>query len=524
MEYFEIDQDNNTKKKKDKQKNSKLNRISLLHLLILFSLLSILLFLFLDFIFPKGLQEKKDEKKEENPNIDSNYFSLIKSLETNPHYHTEFLIDLLSNNNKIDFNNFERNLKITVQIIYSIINNEKENEDAYIILSSIYGAFLADSMGSFCEFKQFNKKNHLEIFSKNTGYVFRPGQVTDDSEMAMSQAYAIMDNGNIEELNENLIYYYYLIWYNSHPLDIGITTRNALNILKLDENNNIKNLLFTEKIKHQIERKNSGSLANGLLMRISPILCWFYMINKKYIKETLKSENSVKYYELYYKILKNVEKDSQLTHPNRENAVSGAIFIFMGLCAMERIYSGKQILNMLEILFNDNNFEINNEEKILKNHFINIISDIKKEDFIEDIYFGNLSNLMGYYLHSFKLTLYYLYKFDEMCQKNHKKDIYNKIIFSICDFGGDTDTNAAIVGMILGPLIGINNFDKKYLDIFLNFYSKNRVIYTNAFIYYYAMHLIQNSSDNNHNYNKNFGEKINFNYFKMIYNFLYKNI
>ena len=208
MEYFEIDQDNNTKKKKDKQKNSKLNRISLLHLLILFSLLSILFFLFLDFIFPKGLQEKKDEKKEENPNIDSNYFSLIKSLETNPHYHTEFLIDLLSNNNKIDFNNFERNLKITVQIIYSIINNEKENEDAYIILSSIYGAFLADSMGSFCEFKQFNKKNHLEIFSKNSGYVFKPGQVTDDSEMAMSQAYAIMDNGNIEELNENLIYYY----------------------------------------------------------------------------------------------------------------------------------------------------------------------------------------------------------------------------------------------------------------------------------------------------------------------------
>ena len=521
MEYFEIETDDK-KKKRVKQKNFKFNRIRFIHLLILFSFLSILFFLFLNFIFPKGSKESKGELNEENPNKDSNDFSLLQSLETNPHYHTEFIMNLLSNYNKIDFNNFERNLKITVQKIYSIINNEKENEDAYIILSSIYGAFLADSMGSFCEFKSFNKNNHLEIFSKNRGHIFKPGQVTDDSEMAMSQAYAIMDNGDIEELNENLIYYYYLIWYNSHPLDIGMTTRNALNILKLDENNNIKNVLFTEKVKHQIERKNSNSLANGLLMRISPILCWFYMINKKYIKEILNSKNSAKYYELYLKIVKQVEKDSQLTHPNRENAVSGAIFIFMGLCAMERSYSGKQILDMLEILFNDKNFEINNEEKILKNHFINIISDIKKEDFNEDIYFGNLSDLMGYYLHAFKLTLYYLYKFDEMSQKHNIKEIYNKIIFSICDFGGDTDTNAAIVGMILGPLIGIHNFDHKYLDIFLNFYSKSRVIYTNAFMYHYAMYLIQASADNNHN--KNFGEKIKFNFFKMIYNFLYKNI
>ena len=51
----------------------------------------------------------------------------------------------------------------------------------------------------------------------------------------MSQAYAIMDNENINELNENLIYYYYLIWYNSHPLDIGITTRKALSMVKLDK-------------------------------------------------------------------------------------------------------------------------------------------------------------------------------------------------------------------------------------------------------------------------------------------------
>ena len=378
-------------------------------------------------------------------------------------------------------------------------------------------------MGSFCEFKPFNKNNHLEIFAKNGYHIFKPGQITDDSEMAMSQAFGIMDNLQINELNQNLIYYYYLIWYNSHPLDIGITTKKALNILKLDEYNNIKNNIFTEKIRQKIKNENSGSLANGLLMRISPILCWFYMINREYIKKILETKNSEKFYELYTKIIKQIEKDSQLTHPNRENAVVGSIYIFMGICALEQKYSGKQILEMIGILLDDNNFQFKKEERTLKNHFINIMSDIKKDDFIEDIYFNNLSNLMGYYLQAFKLTLYYLYKIDDMKQNKNIKEIYNKIIFNICDYGGDTDTNAAIVGMIIGPLIGIKNFDKKFLDIFLKYYSKNRIIYTNAFMYYYSLYLIDIVNNVNH-YNRKFGEKVNFNFFQMIYNILYNKL
>jgi ADP-ribosylglycohydrolase len=294
-------------------------------------------------------------------------------------------------------------------------------------------------------------------------------------------------------------------------------------MVKLDKDNNIKNNIFTEEIKKEIKEINSGSLANGLLMRISPILCWFYMVNRDYIRKILDTKNNEKYYELYSKIFVQIEKDSQLTHPNRENTVAGAIFIFMGICAMEQKYSGNEILNMIEILFNGNNFNKIIEEKTLKNHFINIISDIKKEDFTEDIYFGNLSHLMGYYLHSFKLTLYYLYKLDEMKKNLNIKDIYNKIIFSICDFGGDTDTNAAIVGMIIGPLIGIKNFDNKYLDVFLNFYSKKRIIYTNSLMYYFALYLI-NATKNENYYNSNFGEKINSNYFKIIYDFIYKKL
>ena len=117
-------------------------------------------------------------------------------------------------------------------------------------------------MDSFCEFKSFNKNNHLNIFDKNKNYILKPGQVTDDSEMALSKAYAIMDNSDIYNLNQNLIFYYYLIWYESHPLDIGVTTRNALSTVILNEKNNIKSNIFTDEIKEQIKEKNYNSLAN----------------------------------------------------------------------------------------------------------------------------------------------------------------------------------------------------------------------------------------------------------------------
>ena len=368
MEYFEVQPNH----KKGKKKEYKYNNKNILYLLVIFSLLSIIFFLFIDYLFPSEHKKNNEEKQiKENKNINPNDSPSVIKLDNNPQLHTEFILNLLTNYNKIDFSIFETNLKTIIQKIYSIIYNQKENEDFYKILSTIYGAFLADSMGSFCEFKPFNRNNHLEIFNLNERHIFKPGQVTDDSEMAMSQAYGIMDNTEIKVLNENLIYYYYLIWYNSHPLDIGTTTRKALNILKLDENNNIKNIKFSRRIKEQIAEKNNDSLSNGFLMRISPLLCWFYMVNENYIREILKTKNNEKYYELYSKILSITDKDNQLTHPNRENSVSGAIFIFLGICAMEQEYSGKEILKMLEILFSNDNFEMKSEENILKNHFVN---------------------------------------------------------------------------------------------------------------------------------------------------------
>ena len=67
--------------------------------------------------------------------------------------------------------------------------------------------------------------NHQRIYTNER---FKNGQSTDDSEMALSKAFAIMDMKTINELDQNLIFYYYGIWIMSRPLDQGFTTSSAL--------------------------------------------------------------------------------------------------------------------------------------------------------------------------------------------------------------------------------------------------------------------------------------------------------
>ena len=117
-----------------------------------------------------------------------------ESIKENSYFITDYILKIIKNYRKLNLQLFIKNLNLVKEKIYSIIENKDLYKDEYIILSSIYGAFLGDAMGSRTEFRKKNIKNHLEIFTE--GGDFKPGQITDDSEMAMSQAFAILDNYN----------------------------------------------------------------------------------------------------------------------------------------------------------------------------------------------------------------------------------------------------------------------------------------------------------------------------------------
>jgi len=130
---------------------------------------------------------------------------------------------------------------------------------------------------------------------------------------------------------------------------------------------------------------------------------------------------------------------------------------------------------------------------------------------------------MGYYLHAFTLSVHYIYNFPNISQ-NEDKDLYYKIMCDICDKGGDTDTNCAIVGTLIGPLIGYKNFNKDLFKIFIEFIPSRRSQFTSAFIYEYVNYLEQNTLNKDKNEANKNDKMFHYTAFKMIENFLNKNI
>ena len=118
----------------------------------------------------------------------------------------------------------------------------------------------------------------------------------------------------------------------------------------------------------------------------------------------------------------------------------------------------------------------------------NTLNEISKEKFQAFEYFKNVNVNPGYYVHAFKLCLYYLSIIDT--RRKYEEHIYLKIIQEICDYGGDTDTNAAIVGTVIGPMVGYLNFTKdKLFQNLLNFFEPNRIIYTTSLMYFFVEYL-----------------------------------
>ena len=387
----------------------------------------------------------------------------------------------------------------------------EKDEDKYRTLSCIFGAFLGDSMGSACEFSSKSSKNHEDIFNIKGG-IFEPGEVTDDSEMAMSAAFAYIDLVNEDPIiTQDLIYYYFGVWRTSGPKDIGHATTNAL---RHWYESSIQETKFDYKM---VKIQNWDSLANGFLMRISTFITYFYYNNLSYIKETIETyfktninktdELTDEMINLFIKIYNESSKNTEITHPNYENGISSAVFTLMSLTGMI-MKDAKLVYTLFYQISNSKKFiNCEKQDKYFNYHlnatqkkYIEVIEDIENNK--EPSVVGS----MGYYLHGFHLSVYFLHKYPEMAT-NEDKDLYYKIMCDVCDFGGDTDTNCAIVGAMIGPLIGYKNFKKELFDIFIRFIPEERCQFNSAFMYIYVDYLEKKMKQKNETTNENNSEQ-----------------
>ena len=421
---------------------------------------------------------------------------------------------------------FIPNIKILAQKILSI--QKEQNKEIYNCLSCILGAFMGDALGDDCEFQEYNVQNYKNILSPKGPWP--PGEVTDDSEMGLCLSYAIMDMPDIKTLDDKYIFFYYGTWIETKPIAAGAATKNALGLFKYEqhtkliyndtpEEENSNNDIMKEIIE-TINKYNIQTLANGHLMRISTFHVWYYYINKEATNEILESNDKNKFLSLFYKLKQELIKDSRLTHPNEEMPIVSSIFAFLVQCALFE-YNSKEILNKMNILLDNDIFYKENSLELKVKNFINdTLADFKKENFDRYTYFNNIVECMGYYVHAIRLSLYYLYDFDKIKpMKGYTK--YRTIMNDINNFGGDTDTNSCIVGQLIGPLIGFQNFGIKELKLILNHVSPSRFQYSASMVYFFIDYLEKAKKNNFQKYEKNISR---FNFIRYLLKMIYTDI
>lgn len=269
----------------------------------------------------------------------------------------------------------------------------------------LLGQLTGDALGSMVEFMSagaIRKKYPLGLREIGPSPVFDTlaGQPTDDSELALALARTLLQGGGF---NDEDVAAAYGAWLQSGPFDvggtIGVATRAILDADTRDAG----------KAQAARDAANRASEANGALMRQSPLAVWGYAL----APETLDGI---------------VRRDTVLTHPSRICQDASTAFI-IALAAVIREGLGSEQAYTRALEWDGAHGASPTVTAALR----------AARDGAPD-YEAN----QGHVLIALQNAFY---------QALHAPTVEEGIVATVMS-GGDTDTNAAIAGALLGALYG----------------------------------------------------------------------
>ena len=277
---------------------------------------------------------------------------------------------------------------------------------------AVYGALIGDAAGGVLEFlgRQPTKSDALKALEMPGGGVFdlAPGQFTDDGEMTVTLLTALASTHGI--FDEKTVAQGYRDWAMSDPFDIGIATRAALR----GPDNSKTSETMVDGIRRRARENNLKSKANGSLMRATPLgiaACRCTLDETIFI----------------------TRRDAEFTHPNDACVASTTAYI---LALRHLILSPK-----------DNVGATDAARSYLSGHNGEVMQ------WLLDAEAGDLpaaTPQAGFVRYGFTYAFHFLY---------HGLGFKQAIIETLV-MGGDTDTNACIVGGLLGAYHGLEGLPK----------------------------------------------------------------
>lgn len=250
-----------------------------------------------------------------------------------------------------------------------------------------------------------------------------PGQITDDSELALALARAIVEKGHFEP---HTVAQAYVDWKRSGPFDCGGTCGNAFGG-QFDETFPMADQVHWNAIKAKT------SQANGALMRVSPI-----GVSTVQISQTLCEQFAM--------------DDAALSHVHPNCQIASAV-LAVGIRSYILGFEEESLRRAFEVA-RRKSIEFGHDE------VFDWINEARTEP-------SKADSQIGWVRHGITAAIHFAL---------HAKSFEEGIVETI-NLGGDTDTNAAIVGALLGAKFGAKQIPERWIKPVLEVEARRPEVY-----------------------------------------------
>ena len=298
------------------------------------------------------------------------------------------------------------------------------NHNLNAALGAMLGAALGDALGVHLEFENDVTPEKIERALTLPGgghWKVGPGECSDDTELQISLGHALRDgiNNTTYDQKLNTIARNYICWIRSFPFDCGGTTARAFSI-------DPKASKISQKMMEQSAACNHVSEANGNLMRITPIAVWGHKLKE-------------------VDLVKIARNDALLSHPNQTTQDCATAYCIAISYLINHPKDAKGAI-------------IKTISWALQNACRNV-KDWLTDSQMDCSHIDCSSRNIGWVKWGFTLAFFHL----------RLETPYMSAMRHVLSLTGDTDTNAAIVGGLLGAYWGERGLPKDLVQKMLKY-------------------------------------------------------
>jgi ADP-ribosyl-[dinitrogen reductase] hydrolase len=284
-------------------------------------------------------------------------------------------------------------------------------------MQAVIGSLVGDAAGGTLEFRgKITPELAREAMKMPGGGVMQlgKGQITDDGELTLTLLRHILPHRDGMGIPKTNMTRAHAEWYDSNPFDMGGTCANAFKRASKLVYNTPTGKSFNhddyEAYQNFVKEVNAESEANGALMRATAIATWLGYQEEPFI----------------HHIVSSAMIDAELSHPNIVCQEANAVYVLAVTCLLHQISPEQTLKDVSDYVEN----KVTSEK--VKKWFFEESLDISSLNCQIDI---------GHVRYGFVFAMYFL---------RHPEITYEDAIYQTLLKGGDTDTNAAIVGGLVG--------------------------------------------------------------------------